>query len=51
VDAIGEMFGYAIGSGNAKHILSDMEFHRERFLIAMDKELAKNPDQITSENS
>ena len=31
-DGLGEMFGYAFGSGNSVAYLSDIEFHRERFL-------------------
>jgi hypothetical protein len=37
IDGIGEMVGYAIGSGTAMEKLSDMEFHRERYLCARDK--------------
>jgi hypothetical protein len=32
-DGLGEMVGYVAGSGSAMQRLSDMEFHRERFLV------------------
>jgi hypothetical protein len=32
VDGLGEMIGYATGSGPAMQEVSDEEFHRERFL-------------------
>jgi glycosyltransferase involved in cell wall biosynthesis len=32
VDASGELCGYALGAGDAMAILSDMEFHRRRYL-------------------
>ena len=31
-DGLGEMFGYAFGPGDSMAYLSDIEFHRERFL-------------------
>jgi hypothetical protein len=37
IDAVGEMFGYLFGSGDAMRKLSDMEFHRHRFLNRQDK--------------
>lgn len=37
VDGTGEMIGYAFGVGNAMRRLSDMEFHRERYLTKHDK--------------
>ncbi len=37
VDGTGEMIGYACGAGNAMRRLSDMEFHRERYLTKYDR--------------
>jgi hypothetical protein len=37
VDGIGEMIGYVFGAGKAMRRLSDMEFHRERYLSAHDR--------------
>ena len=37
VDGTGEMIGYAFGVGNAMRRLSDMEFHRERYLTKHDR--------------
>jgi len=36
-DGTGEMIGYACGGGNAMKRLSDMEFHRERYLTKHDR--------------
>lgn len=36
-DGVGEMVGYAVGPGTAMAKLSDMEFHRERYLAAHDR--------------
>ncbi|MCA1815659.1 MAG: glycosyltransferase [Acidobacteria bacterium] len=36
-DGAGEMAGYAFGAGRAMRKLSDMEFHRERFVAARDR--------------
>jgi hypothetical protein len=36
-DGLGEMVGYLAGSGSAMQRLSDMEFHRERFLVDGDR--------------
>lgn len=36
-DGAGEMIGYACGVGNAMRRLSDMEFHRERYLTKHDR--------------
>ncbi|MGH8597776.1 MAG: glycosyltransferase [Gammaproteobacteria bacterium] len=36
VDAAGEMAGYALGVGDAMRKLSDMEFHRHRYLAKAD---------------
>lgn len=36
-DGAGEMFGYALGAGDAMRKLSDMEFHRERYLVEQDR--------------
>jgi len=37
IDGIGEMVGYACGSGNAMEMMTDMEFHRERFMDDIDR--------------
>jgi hypothetical protein len=37
VDGTGEMIGYAFGAGKAMRRLSDMEFHRERYLTKHDR--------------
>jgi Glycosyl transferase family 2 len=37
IDGAGEMVGYAFGRGNAMARLSDMEFHRYRYLAKKDK--------------
>ena len=37
VDGAGELVGYALGPGNAMARLSDMEFHRERYLDERDE--------------
>ncbi len=37
VDGAGEMIGYAFGGGQAMKRLSDMEFHRERYLTDRDR--------------
>jgi len=39
VDGFGEFIGYLTGGGNAIGVLSDLEFHRERFLTAADRQL------------
>jgi glycosyltransferase involved in cell wall biosynthesis len=39
IDGAGEMVGYAFGAGNAMAILSDMEFHRHRYLASSDKRM------------
>ena len=45
-DGVGEMIGYAFGPGAAMAKLSDMEFHRERFLAAHDRrETAAEPQK------
>jgi hypothetical protein len=38
VDGAGELVGYAFGAGNAMAILSDMEFHRRRYLTKRDRQ-------------
>ena len=38
VDGAGELAGYLLGSGGAMAKLSDMEFHRERFLAENDEQ-------------
>jgi hypothetical protein len=45
VDAAGEMAGYAFGHGNAMSRLSDMEFHRERYLRKKEKFSSVAPAQ------
>lgn len=40
-DGAGEMAGYAFGAGRAMAKLSDMEFHRERYLAQHDKREAR----------
>jgi hypothetical protein len=37
LDGAGEMVGYALGPGNAMERLSDMEFHRHRYLTKRDR--------------
>jgi hypothetical protein len=37
VDAVGEMIGYLFGSGQTTRALSEMEFHRHRFMNRHDK--------------
>jgi hypothetical protein len=37
VDGTGEMIGYACGPGHAMRRLSDMEFHRERYMTRHDR--------------
>jgi GT2 family glycosyltransferase len=37
VDGAGEMVGYALGAGGAMRRLSEMEFHRERYLCKRDR--------------
>jgi hypothetical protein len=39
-DGAGEMTGYALGPGEAMAKLSDMEFHRERYLTGHDRQKA-----------
>jgi hypothetical protein len=41
-DGAGEMIGYAFGPGQAMAKLSDMEFHRERYLAAHDRREARS---------
>jgi glycosyltransferase involved in cell wall biosynthesis len=41
VDGVGEMVGYAFGPGQAMARLSDMEFHRHRYLAERDKRAEK----------
>jgi glycosyltransferase involved in cell wall biosynthesis len=40
VDAVGEMTGYALGPGDAMRKLSDMEFHRSRYVVKSDLHMA-----------
>jgi hypothetical protein len=40
-DGAGELAGYALGAGSAMAKLSDMEFHRERYLAGHDKPEAR----------
>jgi hypothetical protein len=49
-DGAGEMAGYAFGPGGAMAKLSDMEFHRERYLTRLDRREALL-DRPQSENA
>jgi len=49
VDGIGEMLGYALGIGDALEKLTDMEFHRERYLNRADRELNLAPSNFNVE--
>jgi GT2 family glycosyltransferase len=49
VDGIGEMLGYALGVGDALEKLTDMEFHRERYLNRADRELNLAPSNFNVE--
>jgi hypothetical protein len=40
IDAAGEMVGYALGEGDAMRKLSEMEFHRHRYLAKLDRQAA-----------
>lgn len=40
IDAAGEMVGYAFGEGDAMRKLSEMEFHRHRYLAKLDRQAA-----------
>jgi hypothetical protein len=40
-DGAGELAGYAFGAGDAMRKLSDMEFHRERYMAARDRRETK----------
>jgi len=40
-DAAGELIGYLAGAGHAMRRLTDLEFHRERFLTAQDRSRAR----------
>lgn len=49
-DGVGEMMGYVTGkAGRAAHVISDREFHHERFLIEEDRKLIRNVDILTSQ--
>jgi hypothetical protein len=37
IDAAGEAVGYLLGTGDAMLKISDIDFHRERFMNAKDK--------------
>lgn len=43
LDGVGEMIGYVFGGGNAMKKLSDMEFHRYRYLNKQDKRTFAEP--------
>lgn len=45
-DGAGEMVGYALGAGDAMRKLSDMEFHRERFLSEGDRRGRLASDEV-----
>jgi hypothetical protein len=42
VSALGEMFGYALGAGEAKQKLSTLEFHRIRHISDKDRLLIES---------
>jgi hypothetical protein len=44
LDGAGEMVGYAFGPGNAMARLSDMEFHRDRYLTKRDRKRQSAPE-------
>ncbi|MFN2531103.1 MAG: glycosyltransferase [Pyrinomonadaceae bacterium] len=45
-DGTGELIGYMLGPGDAMAILSDMEFHRSRFLAAGDNRKPLPADEV-----
>ncbi len=45
-DALGELTGYLAGAGHAMRRLTDLEFHRERFLTAQDRTRLRAPSSI-----
>ncbi len=48
-DGAGEMMGYLTGKpGRAVHVISDREFHHERFLIEDDRKLIEDVDRLKS---
>ena len=42
VSALGEMLGYALGTGEAKQKLADLEFHRIRHISEQDRLFIEN---------
>ena len=49
-DGIGELMGYLTGrAGKAVHVISDREFHHERFLIEEDRKLIEDVDRFISQ--
>jgi len=44
-DGAGEMIGYALGPGHSMAKLSDMEFHRERYLAERDRRVASSSEE------
>jgi hypothetical protein len=45
-DGLGEMVGYACGAGRAMRKLSDMEFHRKRYLRKTDRQAAEQTPDV-----
>ncbi|MBI2470086.1 MAG: hypothetical protein HYV59_02415 [Planctomycetes bacterium] len=49
-DGVGEMMGYITGkAGRAVRVISDREFHHERFLVDEDRKLISNIDRLISQ--
>ncbi|MGH7791074.1 MAG: hypothetical protein ACREOB_02040, partial [Thermodesulfobacteriota bacterium] len=46
VSALGEMFGYALGTGTAKQKLSNLEFHRIRHISDKDRLLIESNEAL-----
>ncbi len=51
VDAAGELVGYLAGAGDSMARLSDLEFHRERFLTAHDRAAAGVAPTLAAERA
>jgi hypothetical protein len=50
-DGLGEMVGYSLGPGRAMEKLSDMEFHRQRYLHKMDRRSDMEPRILDANDS
>lgn len=48
---VGEMMGYAMGSGRAMQRLTDEEFHRERFLCRSDRDRISTGNELWGSNA